>query len=142
MLAPFNGAIHITSLSMKMDRKKNRIDIKLEMWYLLIEHMFDTSEVYIMSKCKLSEFKKYCLRTIPEEYHVRVAYCLNFRFDSVEISFIPDAICFEDEHGNCLNIHGIKEIKHEADDYFVVYSDYFGKRVIIEIMCVHSTNLH
>ena len=41
MLASFNGAIHIISLSMKMDRRKIRIDIKLEMWYLLTEQMFD-----------------------------------------------------------------------------------------------------
>lgn len=95
-----------------------------------------------MSKCKLSEFKKYCLRTIPEEYQVRVAYCLNFRFDSVEISFLPDAICFEDGYGNYLNIHGIKEIRHEDDDYFEVHSNYFGQTVIIEIVCVHSTYLH
>lgn len=129
-------------MSMIMDRVKIHIDIKVQMWYLLIEQVFGYIKGIHMSKCKLSDFKKYCLRTIPEEYHVQILYCLNLMFDSVEISFIPDAICFEDERGNCLNIHGIKEIRHEGDDCFVVYSDYFGKMVRIEIACIHNTNLH
>lgn len=85
-----------------------------------------------MNKCKLSEFKKHCLQAFPEGYHVRISYCLDLTFSSIEICFLPDAICLKDDHGNWLNIHGIREIEREGN-HFMINSDYFGEVAHIDI---------
>ena len=88
-----------------------------------------------MSRCKLSDFKKYCISEHVRIFKVEIDYSLRFSFNSAEVSLVPDGICFYDEAGNCLGIHSIISV-YCNNNICVVSSNYFGKEMEIRIICL------
>lgn len=90
-----------------------------------------------MKRCMLSDFEKYCyLNKQIRLYYVEVEFVIRAKFESMEIFMIPDAVYFEDRNGNCLSIHGIASVQREAENTFIIISDYFGSEIKIRVTCL------
>lgn len=94
-----------------------------------------------MKECMLSDFEKYCVKSLPTGYKVRIKYFLDTSFESVRVCYMPDLVELEDADGNYLIIHSIKGVYRDKNDSdtFAICSDYLGKVIVVKVTCLHNT---
>ena len=88
-----------------------------------------------MRKINLRDLEKYCHYNDINNYKVEVKYILRASFSKIEVFIMPDAICFEDDHGSCLTLQRVTDIFELQSGEYKVISDYYGHDIETIILC-------
>jgi hypothetical protein len=88
-----------------------------------------------MKKCGLSDLKKFCWNTKPNNFYVEIKHNFRALFNSIEVLTFPDSICLKNDNEIYLTIYGISYIIQDGEKFFV-HCDFYGTDIEVVIICL------